>query len=79
MGYLRFLAVLADCLNALAVGAPLAPTLRIFSPLPLAIRLRLAWIFAYNPLLAMDYHFVLCDQYRADILDGLLSWALCLA
>ena len=37
MGYLRFLAVLADCLNALAVGAPLVPGLRIFSPLPLAI------------------------------------------
>jgi hypothetical protein len=79
MGYLRFLAVLADCLNAFAVGAPLAPGLRIFSPLPLAILFRLAWILAYNPLLAMDYHFVLCDQYRADILDGLESWALCLA
>jgi hypothetical protein len=38
------------------------PGLRIFSPLPLAIRLRLAWILAYSPRLAMDYHFVLCDQ-----------------
>jgi hypothetical protein len=73
MGYLRFLAVLADCLNALAVGAPLAPGLRIFSPLPLAILFRLAWILAYNPLLAINHHFVLCDQYRADNLDGLLS------
>ena len=62
MGYLRFLAVLADCLNAFAVGAPLVPGLRIFSPLPLAILFRLAWMFAYNPLLAMDYHFVLWLQ-----------------
>ena len=29
-----------------AVGAPLAPGLRIFSPLPLAIRSRLAWMLA---------------------------------
>jgi len=62
MGYLRFLAVLADCLNAFAVGAPLVPGLRIRSLDPPAMRLRLAWIFAYSPLLAMDYHFVLCDQ-----------------
>ena len=62
MGYLRFLAVLADRLNAFAVGAPLAPGLRIFSPLPLAIRLRLAWILAYNPLLAISHHFVLWLQ-----------------
>jgi hypothetical protein len=31
-----------DSLNALAVGAPAAPGLRIFSPLPSAIRSRLA-------------------------------------
>jgi hypothetical protein len=37
-----FLAVFADCLNALAVGAPLVPGLRIFSPLPSLMRLRLA-------------------------------------
>ena len=73
MGYLRFLAVLADCLNALAVGAPLVRGLSIFSPLPLAIVLRLAGMFAYSPLLAINHHFVLCDQYRADNLDGLLS------
>jgi len=41
-----FLAVLALCLNALAVGAPLDPTLRIFSPDPAAILLRLAWMLA---------------------------------
>jgi hypothetical protein len=33
-----FFAVLADCLNAFAVGAPFDPGLRIFSPDPLAIR-----------------------------------------
>ncbi len=42
----RFLAVLADCLKALAVGAPLLPGLRIRSPEPAFMRLRLAWMFA---------------------------------
>jgi hypothetical protein len=41
-----FLAVLADSLKSLAVGAPLAPGFRIFSPLPAAIRARFAWIAA---------------------------------
>lgn len=40
--YLPFFAVLADSLNALAVGAPAAPGLRIFSPLPALMRSRLA-------------------------------------
>ena len=40
--FLRGLAVLADSRKALAVGAPGAPGLRIFSPLPAAMRLRLA-------------------------------------
>jgi hypothetical protein len=43
--FLGFLAVLAACLKALAVGAPLEPGLRIVSPDPLAIRLRLACMF----------------------------------
>lgn len=47
--YLPFLAVLALSLNALAVGAPLAPGLRIFSPDPAAIRSFLAWMLAYKP------------------------------
>lgn len=38
-------AVLAAFLNAAFVGAPFAPGLRIFSPLPAAMRLRLAWMF----------------------------------
>jgi hypothetical protein len=42
-------AVFAALLNALAVGAPAVPGFLIFSPDPLAIRLRLAWMFAYNP------------------------------
>jgi len=37
-----FFAVLADCLNCLAVGAPAEPGFLIFSPLPDAIRIRLA-------------------------------------
>jgi len=44
--FFTFFAVLADSLKALAVGAPLEPGLRIFSPEPSAIRLRFAWIFA---------------------------------
>jgi hypothetical protein len=44
-----FLAVFFDCANAFAVGAPLLPTFLIFSPDPAAIRLRLAWMFAYSP------------------------------
>jgi hypothetical protein len=41
-----FFAVLADFLNAFAVGAPLLPGLLIFSPDPALIRLRLAWMLA---------------------------------
>ena len=40
--YFPFLAVLAEALNALAVGAPLAPGFRIFSPEPYLMRSRLA-------------------------------------
>ena len=45
----HFFRVLADFLKAAAVGAPLAPGLRIFSPDPAAMRARLAWIAAYRP------------------------------
>jgi hypothetical protein len=44
-----FLAVLADCLKALAVGAPLLPGLRIFSPEPALILALFAWMLEYNP------------------------------
>jgi hypothetical protein len=44
--YPFFLAVLADCLNAFAVGAPFDPGFRIVSPDPALIRFRLAWILA---------------------------------
>ena len=50
--YLPFLvglAVLALSLKSFAVGAPLAPALRIFSPEPAAMRAFLAWMFAYRP------------------------------
>ena len=40
-----FFAVLADCLNALLVGAPLEPGSRIFSPLPAFMRSRFSWMF----------------------------------
>jgi hypothetical protein len=49
--YLPFLvglAVLALSLKSFAVGAPLAPGLRIFSPEPAAMRAFLAWMFAYR-------------------------------
>ena len=41
-----FLAVLAACLNAFAVGAPGSPGFLIFSPLPAAILAFLALMFA---------------------------------
>jgi len=44
-----FLAVLADSLNALAVGAPLVPGFLIFSPEPALIRALFFWILAYKP------------------------------
>ena len=43
---LRFLAVLAACLKAFAVGAPGEPGLRIFSPDPALIRRRFAAMLA---------------------------------
>ncbi len=36
---------------SLVMGEPLLPTLRIFSPEPSAIRLRLAWMLAYRPFI----------------------------
>lgn len=47
--FLAGLAVLALSLKALAVGAPLVPGLRIFSPDPAAMRAFLAWMLAYSP------------------------------
>jgi hypothetical protein len=44
--FFGFLAVLADSLKSIAVGAPLLPTLRMVSPEPALIRLRLALMFA---------------------------------
>ena len=52
-----FLAVFAARLKLDAVVAPLLPGFLIFSPLPAAIRLRLAWMFAYNPGLAITFSF----------------------
>jgi len=49
--FFRFLAVLAAFLNALSVGAPLAPFLRIFSLEPAAILFFFALMLAYKPLL----------------------------
>ena len=48
--YLRFLVVFRAFLKASAVGAPADPGLRILSPDPAAIRLRLACILLYSPL-----------------------------
>ena len=43
--FLGFFAVFAAALKAAAVGAPLVPTLRIFSPLPALMRARFLAIF----------------------------------
>jgi hypothetical protein len=48
--FLGFFAVLAAALNAPADGAPLAPTLRIFSPDPAAMRFFFAAMLEYNPI-----------------------------
>jgi len=53
--YFFFLAVLAESLKSLAVGAPFEPTLRIFSPEPAAIRFFLAAILAYKPILVATH------------------------
>jgi hypothetical protein len=45
-----FFAVFAAFLNAAALGAPRVPGFLILSPEPAAMRLRLAWMFAYKPL-----------------------------
>lgn len=52
-----FLAVFFERLKAASVGAPLLPGLRIFSPLPAAIRLRLALMLEYKPFfLVINHH-----------------------
>ena len=55
--YLRFLAVFRAFLKAEALGAPLDPGLRIVSPEPALLRLRLAWILAYSPCLGILFTF----------------------
>jgi len=51
--FIGFFAVLAAALNAPLAGAPLVPTLRIFSPDPAAIRFFFAAMLEYNPGLAI--------------------------
>ena len=46
-----FLTVFLACRNALAVGAPAAPGLRIFSFDPFAMRFRFAWMLLYRPII----------------------------
>ena len=48
--YFFFLVVFAAFRKAEALGAPFDPGLRIFSPDPALMRLRLAWILLYSPL-----------------------------
>ena len=47
--FFGFLAVLADALNAAAVGLPSSPLRAMRSSLPASMRLRLAAIFLYKP------------------------------
>ena len=71
---LRFFAVLADFLNAPAVGAPFEPGLRMFSSAPALMRLRLAWILAYKPRFAME----IATAVHILLLGSLLSLGLLL-
>jgi hypothetical protein len=48
--FYRFLAVFLAFLKAEALGAPFDPGLRIVSPDPALIRLRLACMLLYSPL-----------------------------
>jgi hypothetical protein len=50
-------AVLAARLNCLAVGLPLVPAVRIFSPEPALILARFLCMFAYNPFFAIMLSF----------------------
>jgi len=45
----RFFAVLADCLNAFAVGAPEDPAFLMRSPLPALMRFFFALMLEYSP------------------------------
>ena len=65
-------AVFAESLNALAVGAPFAPGFRIFSPEPPAMRLRLAWMFAYNPFFGFFTILFLTNLCRLGKMDSCL-------
>ena len=56
--FLRFLAVLAAALKLAAVGAPLVPGFRIFSPDPALILRFLAAMFAYNPFFFPGIYFL---------------------
>ena len=47
--FFGFLAVLADALNAAAVGLPASPLRAMRSSLPASMRLRLAAMLAYRP------------------------------
>ena len=47
--FFGFLAVLADALNAAAVGLPVSPLRAMRSSLPASMRLRLAAMLAYRP------------------------------
>ena len=60
--FFRFLAVFADCLKSLAVGAPFAPGRFIRSPLPALMRFRLAWMLAYNPFLGVLFFAAISNQ-----------------
>ena len=60
--YFFRLAVFADRLKALAVGAPFAPGRLIFSPLPALMRFRLAWMLAYNPFLGVFFFAAISNQ-----------------
>ena len=51
-----FFVVLAEAVNARAVGAPADPGVRIFSPDPALMRFFFACMFAYNPGLLIIFY-----------------------
>jgi hypothetical protein len=68
--FLAGLAVLADSLNALAVGAPAVPGFLIFSPDPAAMRAFFAWMFAYSPGFAIFFSLLTFPTFERGFRAG---------
>lgn len=70
-----FLAVLADLMKSILLGAPLSPGFLIFSLEPAAMRSFLALMFAYKPgLVAMEFSSEGLYGVYVRAFVGLVKW-----